>query len=63
MTPDLQALWIAQAEKLLDPSPPPEIKALTDQYLVLVTCRDEEEQVEVLAQLQGTGRECKALLG
>src|SRR5208337_834627 len=59
---DLQALWKAQAQKLLDPSPPPHIKERTDQFLVLVTCRDEKEQTELLARLQAAGRECKALL-
>jgi hypothetical protein len=33
-----------------------------EQYLVLVTCRDEKHQVEVLARLQAEGLECKALL-
>jgi hypothetical protein len=59
---DLQALWQAQAEQLLTPALPPDIKGLTGQFLVLVTCRDEKEQIELLAQLQGQGRECKALL-
>jgi hypothetical protein len=68
--PDLQALWQAQAEQLLDPSagrddsagrgsPDP---ALTAQFLVLVTCRDEKEQLELLGRLKEEGRECKALL-
>jgi DNA anti-recombination protein RmuC len=62
--PDLQALWQAQAEQLLDPgsergSPDP---ALTEQFLVLVTCRDETEQLELLGRLKEEGRECKALL-
>jgi hypothetical protein len=68
--PDLQALWQAQAEQLLDPdagpadsagrgSPDP---ALPEQFLVLVTCRDEMDQVELLARLKEEGRECKALL-
>jgi hypothetical protein len=66
--PDLEALWQAQAEQLLAPddksaghaSPDP---ALTEQFLVLVTCRDEKEQVELLGRLTEEGRECKALLG
>jgi hypothetical protein len=64
--PDLQALWQAQADQLLDPdesvgrrSPDP---ALTEQFLVLVTCRDEKEQLELLGRLQEEGRECKALM-
>jgi hypothetical protein len=60
----LQALWQAQAEQLLAPragrgSPDP---ALTEQFLVLVTCRDEKDQVELLGRLKEEGRECKALL-
>jgi hypothetical protein len=33
-----------------------------DQYLVLVTCRDEKHQVELLTRFQREGLECKALL-
>jgi hypothetical protein len=29
---------------------------------VLVTCRDEKEQTELLGRLKEEGRECKALL-
>jgi hypothetical protein len=54
---DLQALWQAQAEQLLDPAPPVDIKELTDQLLVLVTCRDEKEQTELLGRLTEEGRE------
>jgi hypothetical protein len=38
----------------------PEI--LAAQFLVLVTCRDEKEQTELLGRLKEEGRECKALL-
>jgi hypothetical protein len=58
----LQALWQALAEKFLDPEPPPDIKDLAAQFLVLVTCRDEKDQIELLARLKEEGRECKALL-
>jgi hypothetical protein len=61
-TPTCKPIWQAQAEKLLAPSPPPDIEELSDQFLVPVTCRDEKEQIELLAQLHGEGRECKALL-
>jgi hypothetical protein len=62
--PDLQALWQSQADQLLDlsagrVSPDP---ALTEQFLVLVTRRDEKEQLELLARLSEDGRVCKALL-
>jgi hypothetical protein len=40
-----------------DPAP-----ALIDQFLVLVTRRDEKEQVELLGRLKEEGRECKALM-
>jgi hypothetical protein len=32
------------------------------QFHVLVTCRDEEEQVELLKRFSGEGLRCKALL-
>ena len=35
---------------------------LDAQYLVLVTCRDEAQQVELLQRFQREGLECKALL-
>jgi hypothetical protein len=60
--PDLQALWQAQADQLLDPAPTVNIKDLADQFLVLVTCRDEKEQLALLGRLTEEGRECKALL-
>jgi hypothetical protein len=38
------------------------VPAGAEQWLVLVTCRDENEQVELLRWLQGEGMECRALL-
>jgi hypothetical protein len=32
------------------------------QYLVLVTCRDEQQQVELLQRFHAEGLECRALL-
>jgi hypothetical protein len=62
---DLQAAWEAAAN--------PELAALTaaprlgeqdlpEQWLVLVTCRDEKQQVELLERFRREGLECKALL-
>lgn len=31
-------------------------------YMVLVMCRDERQQVELLERFQGEGLDCKALL-
>ena len=36
---------------------------LSEQFLVLITCRDERQQVELLGRFQGEGLECKALVG
>jgi hypothetical protein len=36
---------------------------LTEQFLVIITCRDEKHQVELLGRFQGPGLECKALVG
>jgi hypothetical protein len=36
---------------------------LSEQFLVIITCRDEKQQVELLGRFQDTGLECKALVG
>jgi hypothetical protein len=62
---ELQAAWQAAAEAALappDPSPRPPVDLGVAQYLVLVTCRDERHQVEVLQRLAGDGLECRAVL-
>jgi hypothetical protein len=33
-----------------------------EQYMVLVMCSGEKQQIEMLARFQGEGPECKALL-
>jgi hypothetical protein len=64
--PELEAAWQAAAAACLaEPAttkPPHEFTSIPEQYLVLVTCRDERHQVELLGRLQGEGLECRALL-
>ena len=63
---ELQAAWDASrqaGEQALDdalsrPAPPEE-----GPYLVLVQCRDEAQQVELLERFAAEGLECKALVG
>lgn len=66
-SPELDNLWrtIADAEQATrdtladaENEPPP-----AEQFLILVTCRDEAEQVELLERFQSEGLECKPLLG
>lgn len=38
------------------------MQVVPGQYLILVTCRDEKEQVALLERFRGEGLECKALL-
>jgi hypothetical protein len=33
-----------------------------EQWLILITCRDERQQVELLARFQAEGLACRALL-
>ncbi len=35
---------------------------LKEQWYVLVECRDEKQQVELLVRLQGEGLRCKAVM-
>src|SRR5262245_11015646 len=64
VSPDLEAAWRSAAEAALA-SPEPATPAVDPgppQYLVLITCRDEKHQVELLGRFQGEGLACKALL-
>jgi hypothetical protein len=64
VAPDLRAVWEAAAGASLTAaeSARPAVTALIEQYLLLITCRDEKHQVELLTRFQGEGLPCKALL-
>jgi hypothetical protein len=59
---DLRAAWEAVANAALEEKPRRAIDTVPEQYLILVTCRDERQQVEMLERFQREGMECKALL-
>jgi hypothetical protein len=62
---DLQAAWEATLSPLLAERrewPTAETPVIAEQWLVLVTCRDEKQQVELLERFRREGLECKALL-
>jgi hypothetical protein len=62
---DLQAAWEATVNlelAALTATPPPGVQDLPEQWLVLVTCRDEKQQAELLERFHREGLECKALL-
>jgi hypothetical protein len=70
--PELLAAWQAEAEAALMKFARPKGKferddekalQLSEQFLVLITCRNEKHQVELLDRFQGEGLECKALVG
>jgi hypothetical protein len=62
-SPDLVAAWSAAANALLeDPKPARGFGAIPEQYLILVTCRDEDHQRELLSRFHADGLDCKALL-
>jgi hypothetical protein len=67
-----EAAWQAEAEaamtKFARPSALGKGKGekalqLSEQFLVIITCRDEKQQVELLGRFQGEGLECRALVG
>jgi hypothetical protein len=37
-------------------------ETIPEQFLVLITCRDEKQQAELLSRFKNEGLECKALL-
>jgi hypothetical protein len=62
---ELRLAWEATARAAIASPPAPERGGkgnLPEQYAVLVTCRDEAHQVELLIRLQQEGLECKALV-
>jgi hypothetical protein len=62
---EVQAAWRAAAEGALltgEAQPVASADLGAEQFFVLVTCRDERHQVEVLQRLAGDGLECRALL-
>jgi hypothetical protein len=62
--PELEEAWRAAAEACLEPpkEKPWGDRALAAQWYVLVECRDEQQQVELLARFQAEGLTCKAVL-
>ncbi len=63
--PDLEAAWQAAAERCLEVPAEKPLRELDlkEQWYVLVACRDEKQQVELLGRFQGEGLRCKAVLG
>jgi hypothetical protein len=62
---ELEALWQATAQNAAADEPAVSLDArelLPAQYFVLIPCRDEGQQVELLRRFQGEGLECRALL-
>ena len=59
---ELRAAWQAAAEAVLGERPPRRVDSIPEQFLVLVTCRDERQQVELLERFKRDGLDCKALL-
>jgi hypothetical protein len=61
---ELAAAWQATVDGELAAlfRPPSSPAVCPAQFLILVTCRDEKQQVELLERLGGEGLDCKALL-
>ena len=64
-TAELELFWQSSADALLQ-TPLKESgrgeDAIPEQYMILITCRDEKEQVALLQDFQQKGLQCKALL-
>jgi hypothetical protein len=62
---ELKAAWQAAAEanlKKLAERETPEVVMGAEQFLVLLTCANEKQQVELLERFQREGLECRALV-
>src|SRR5947209_9665377 len=57
---ELRAAWQAAAEGVLaEPKPPRSFDSIPEQFLLLVTCRNEKQQVELLERFKHEGLDCK----
>jgi hypothetical protein len=63
-SPELDALWQGALDSLCEGSQPPQrgYVSIPEQFLLLITCRDERHQIELLKRFHEEGLECKALL-
>jgi hypothetical protein len=62
---ELRAAWQAAAEACTaeaSAAKPSKVVPAPEQFLILITCRDERHQLELLGQLHAEGEKCKALL-
>src|SRR5713226_8167282 len=57
----LAAAWESAAAEVLDREPD-RLVAIPEQFFILVTCRDEKQQVELLGRFNAEGLECKAMM-
>jgi hypothetical protein len=66
VSPELREMWEAAASRALSSPPEPTGKERSSifahEFYVLITCRDEQHQVELLQRFQTEGFECQAKL-
>src|SRR5947209_3492334 len=65
VSPELEAAWQEGARAALEETEKGNRRAydtVPEQFLILVTCRDERQQVELLERFGAEGLECRALL-
>jgi hypothetical protein len=63
--PELDAAWRAAIDRAMAgpaEEPPPGIQEVPEQFLILVTCRDEKQQAELLERFRVERLECKSLI-
>ena len=59
---ELEAAWRSAAEAVLEEKPRRGFDSIPEQFLILITCRDEKHQVELLERFQREELPCRALL-
>ena len=59
---ELEVVWRSAADAALEEEPKRGFDSYPEQWLVLITCRDEKHQVELLQRFQNEGLPAKALI-
>jgi len=63
-SPILRDLWssLAKSESAVQAALEEAVKTPSEQFLIVVTCHDENQQVELLQEFEGRGIRCRALV-
>src|SRR5262249_61984440 len=61
-SPALEVAWREALDRAAPPPDPPPAVKWPERFVVMIECRDEKQQVELLTRFHKEGLECKAIV-